>query len=76
MQQFWYFKRLHYDKVVFFMIGKFYEIFWEDAIICHKILDLHWMGDKSRMHVGFPEASLGKYSKVLVDHGFRVCVVD
>ena len=28
------------------------------------------------MHVGFPEASLGKYSKILVDHGFRVCVVD
>ena len=45
MRQFWYFKCLHYDKVVFFMIGKFYEIFWEDAIICHKYLDLNWMGD-------------------------------
>lgn len=34
------------------------------------------MGAKSKLHVGFPETSLAKYGKVLVDHGFKVCVVD
>ena len=34
------------------------------------------MGAKSKLHVGFPEASIAKYGKVLVDHGFKVCVVD
>jgi len=40
------------------------------------MLDLNWMGDKRNLHVGFPEASLGKYAKVLVDKGFKVVVVD
>ena len=48
----------------------------EDAILCHKILDLNWMGDKRNLHVGFPEVSLAKYAKMLVDKGFKVCVVD
>ena len=76
MRQYWHFKCLHYDKVVVFMIGKFYEIFYEDAILCQKYLDLNWMGDKSKLHVGFPCVSLGKNGKLLVDQGLRVCVVD
>ena len=59
-----------------FKLGKFFEIFAEDALICNKLLDLNWMGCKTKLHVGFPEASLTKYSKVLVDHGYRVCVVE
>ena len=54
MRQYWYFKSLHYDKIVFFKLGKFFEIFYEDAILCHKYLDLNWMGSKSKLHVGFP----------------------
>ena len=76
MQQYWYFKREHYDKVICFKLGKFFEIFLEDAIICKRVLDLNWMGDKSNLHVGFPESSLGKYAKLLVDRGFKVVVVD
>ena len=76
MQQYWYFKSQHYDKIVCFKLGKFYEIFYEDAILCHKFLDLNWMGAKSKLHVGFPEVSLAKYAKVLVDNSFKVCIVD
>lgn len=76
MRQYWHFKSLHYDKIVCFKLGKFFEIFYEDAIVCHKYLDLNWMGAKSKLHVGFPEVSLGKYAKVLVDRGFQVCVVE
>ena len=76
MQQYWFFKSKHYDKVICFKLGKFYEIFLEDAILCNKLLDLNWMGDKKNFHVGFPESSLGKYAKILVDKGLKVCVVD
>ncbi len=43
-----------------FKLGKFYEIFYDDAIICHRLLDLNWMGKK--MHVGFPEKAINKYA--------------
>lgn len=76
MKQYWHFKSLHYDKIVCFKLGKFFEIFYEDAILCHKYLDLNWMGDKAKLHVGFPEVSLAKYALVLVDLGFQVCVVE
>ena len=76
MQQYWHFKSLHYDKIVCFKLGKFYEIFYEDAILCHKYLDLNWMGSIKKLHVGFPEVSLAKYAKVLVDLGFKICVVE
>ena len=77
MQQYWHFKCMHYDKIVFFKIGRFYEIFYDDAILCHKYLDLSWMGDKSRkLQLGFPDVSLGNNAKTLVDLGFKVVVVN
>jgi hypothetical protein len=33
-------------------------MFYEDAIACHLILDLNWMGGKYKVHVGFPENML------------------
>jgi len=34
------------------------------------------MGAISKLHVGFPEVSLAKYSRILVDSGLKVCVVE
>ena len=55
-------------------MGKFYEIFYEDAVVCNKILDLNWMGRK--MHVGFPEKGLNRYVEKLVSFGYKVAVVE
>ena len=66
MQQYWDIKSGHYDKIILFKLGKFYEIFFEDAISCHKILDLRWMGGGKKLHVGFPEKVLNKYVELLV----------
>ena len=49
-----------FDTIIFFKLGKFYELFYDDALIGNKILDLKWMGKK--MHAGFPEKSLEKYA--------------
>ena len=51
-------------------------MWYEDAIICHQKLDLNWMGPVSKLHVGIPYQSCARYSKKLVDLGYRVCVVD
>lgn len=50
----------HFDKIVLFRYGNFYETYYNDAIICHKELDLAWVG--SNMNVGFPIKSLDKYA--------------
>ena len=67
MKQYWKIKQHNYDKIFLFKLGKFYEIFNSDAIICQKLLDLNWMGGAKKLHVGFPEKALDKYLIILVN---------
>ena len=77
MRQFWEFKSQNFDKVLFFKLGKFYEMFYDDAIIGNQILDLNWMGNDSRkLHVGFPEKALEKKAEKLVAAGFKIAVIE
>jgi DNA mismatch repair protein MSH6 len=76
MSQYWNYKKDNFDKILFFKLGRFYEMFYEDAIACHILLDLNWMGGKYKVHVGFPENMLLKTSQKLVNMGFEVAVVD
>src|SRR3954470_2380688 len=38
MKQYLQFKSQYPNYVLFFRMGDFYEMFWEDAKICHKVL--------------------------------------
>ena len=77
MVQFWDFKREHFDKVIFFKVGKFYEMFYDDAIICNQLLDIKWMGDDpKKLHVGFPEVVLESKASVLVEAGFKIAIIE
>ena len=73
VQQYWEIKSQNMDKIVLFKLGKFYEIFNEDAMICHKSLGLKWT---AKFHVGFPEKVLDKYMNKLIEFGYRMCVVE
>ena len=64
MKQYWTLKKTNFDTVILFKLGKFYELFYEDAYIGNKYLDLNWMGRK--MHAGFPEKSLDFHATKLV----------
>ena len=75
MKQYWKIKQRNYEKILFFKLGKFYEIFYNDAIICNKLLDLNWMG-RGKLHVGFPEKVLDKYLHQLVSAGYKVAVIE
>lgn len=76
MEQYWELKREHFDKLLFFKIGKFYELFYIDAYICQKHCDLRWTSADSKPHVGFPETALHAYANRLVELGYRVVVVE
>jgi len=76
MTQFWQIKQYNLEKILFFKLGKFYEIFYIDAIICQRILDLNWMGGAKKLHIGFPEKVLDKYLSIMVNHGYKVAVIE
>ena len=58
-EQYWEIKKKYADVVIAFKMGKFYELFEEDALLGHRELDLAFMG-KGAPHAGFPEAARAK----------------
>lgn len=78
LRQWWLIKQKNMDAILFFKMGKFYELFNEDAVIGVNNLDIAYMkGDESRpAHAGFPEVSYEKYSKALIDKGFKVIRIE
>ncbi|RLN20472.1 hypothetical protein BBO99_00000598 [Phytophthora kernoviae] len=75
MVQWWGVKAHNMDTVLFFKVGKFYELFHMDADIGFKELNLIYMkGDKA--HSGFPEIAYSKMSSQLVAKGYRVARVE
>ena len=77
MTQWWEFKAKHFNTVLFFKVGKFYELYHMDADIGVQECDLVYMkGDNA--HSGFPEIAYSDKSKMLVEKGYRcvafVCV--
>jgi DNA mismatch repair protein MSH6 len=75
MQQWWTYKSQNMDTVLFFKVGKFYELFHMDADVAFSELDLIYMkGNKA--HSGFPEVSYGKFASALVCKGYRVARIE
>ncbi|KAI4341663.1 hypothetical protein MLD38_026357 [Melastoma candidum] len=74
-RQWWEFKSKHMDKVLFFKMGKFYELFEMDAHVGAKELDLQYMkGDQP--HCGFPERNYSMNVEKLARKGYRVLVIE
>lgn len=69
--QYWKIKQQNWDVVLFFKVGKFYELFDMDAHVGVKELGLTYM-KAARPHSGFPESAVDKYAEKLVHLGFKV----
>jgi DNA mismatch repair protein MSH6 len=82
--QWWDFKRNNFDCVLFFKVGKFYELFHMDADIGVKELSSGFGENIGPMifmrgaqgHSGFPETSYGKFANILVQRGYRVMRIE
>jgi DNA mismatch repair protein MSH6 len=73
-RQFWEIKRHHYNTVLLFKKGKFYECYDVDADIGHRVLQLNYTGSgRADMRcVGVPESAFFRHAVRLVDAGYRV----
>ncbi|KAG5860233.1 DNA mismatch repair protein Msh6 [Encephalitozoon hellem] len=75
-KQFWDIKKDHFDTIVFFKKGKFYELYENDALIGAKLFDLR-ITDRVNMKMsGFPESSLDYWARRFLEHGYKIARVD
>lgn len=74
-KQWWRIKSENFDTILFFKVGKFYELFHMDAIIGIEELGLLPMGG-SMTHSGFPEKSYEKFSEILRQKGYKIARIE
>lgn len=75
MRQWWEIKSKHFDCVLFFKVGKFYELYHMDAVTGVNELALSFMRGEFA-HSGFPEIAYGRFSNSLVELGYKVARVE
>ncbi|KAH9639495.1 hypothetical protein HF086_003628 [Spodoptera exigua] len=74
-RQWWEMKSSHFDCVLFFKVGKFYELYHMDAAVGVNELGFSYMkGDFA--HSGFPESAYGRMASTLVSKGYKVARVE
>lgn len=81
MQQYYDIKNKYNDAIIFFRMWDFYEMFWEDAHIAHKIL---WINVTSRNKnsknpealAWFPYHAKDKYLPILVNAWYKIAIVE
>ncbi|KAM4772473.1 DNA mismatch repair protein Msh6 isoform 1-T1 [Rhinophrynus dorsalis] len=75
MRKWWQLKSQNFDSVIFYKVGKFYELYHMDAVIGVNELGLTFMKG-TWAHSGFPEIAFGRFSDVLVQKGYKVARVE
>ena len=70
-------KSQHRDKILFFRMGDFYEMFYEDAEVASRVLNitLTARGDGVPL-AGVPVKAAAEYLRQLVTHGHRVAICE
>ena len=74
-RQWWEMKSENFDTMLFFKMGKFYELFHMDAVIAMKECNLLLM-KKDYAHCGFPEIGFERHANILVDRGFKIARIE
>lgn len=75
-KQFWEVKCKHFDTIVFFRKGKFYELYEGDADIGQRELGLRLTARQGMRMVGVPITTLMDWAGKLLSKGYKVARVD
>ncbi|KAJ3497847.1 hypothetical protein NLJ89_g10297 [Agrocybe chaxingu] len=71
-KQFWEIKQNHYDTILFFQKGKFFELYEDDARIGHQEFDLKLTERVKMCMVGVPESSFNMWASKFLAKGYKV----
>ncbi len=81
MQQYMDIKDKYEDCILFFRLGDFYEMFFDDAILTSRILELALTGKQAGLDervpmCGIPHHAYASYVDELVDKGYKVAICE
>ena len=81
MQQYLDIKYAHFDCLILFRMGDFYELFYEDAVTASRILGIaltrrNKNGENEISMCGVPHHALENYLNKLLEEGFKVAICD
>src|SRR5690554_6294219 len=81
MQQYMQIKDQHKDAILFFRLGDFYEMFFEDAIIASRELEITLTGrdcglEERAPMCGVPYHSADRYIAKLIEKGYKVAICE
>ncbi len=81
MQQYMDIKDKYDDCIVFFRLGDFYEMFFEDAITASRVLELTLTGKQAGLDervpmCGIPHHAYSSYIDELIDKGYKVAICE
>ena len=81
MKQYVDFKLKHKDKIVFFRLGDFYEMFFDDAYVASEVLNLTLTGKDCGLEerapmCGVPFHACETYIKKLIENGYNVVICE
>lgn len=81
MQQYLTIKENYPDTIILFRLGDFYEMFFNDALIASRVLEIALTGRDAGVEeripmCGVPYHSVSSYIQTLVDNGFKVGIVE
>lgn len=81
MQQYFEIKKQHQDAILFYRLGDFYEMFFDDALIASRELDLTLTGrncgqDERAPMCGVPFHSYESYMARLIAKGYKVAICE
>ena len=76
MQQYMEIKDKYEDSIIFFRLGDFYEMFFEDAILASRVLELTLTGKQAGLEekvpmCGIPHHAYANYIDELIDKGYK-----
>ncbi len=74
-------KEKNKDKILFFRVGDFYEMFFDDAVLASKELELTLTGkdfglEERAPMCGVPHHSAEAYTKRLIEKGYKVAICE
>lgn len=81
MQQYMEIKDKYDDTIIFFRLGDFYEMFFDDAILASRVLELTLTGKQAGLDervpmCGIPHHAYSSYVDELIDKGYKVAICE
>ena len=81
MQQYMEIKDKYEDTIIFFRLGDFYEMFFDDAILVSRLLELTLTGKQAGLDervpmCGIPHHAYASYVDQLIDMGYKVAICE